>query len=257
MSGRVIDLNADLGEYADEAGAALEREVLAHVTSCNIACGGHTGDDASMRATLIAAQEAGVACGAHPSFPDREGFGRRRREGLDDAMLAGSLSDQIKALCAVAEEVGVALSHVKPHGALYNQMADDRALADLVAGVVKRLDASLTLVGLPGSAVRPAAEAAGLTFRGEAFVDRLYTYEGRLLPRGEPGAVVERDDARIEQALALAIGKPVTAASGGKIMIDAQTLCLHGDSPGAVHSARAIREALERAGVRVEAGGAS
>lgn len=251
---RVIDLNADLGEYQDGAQQQMEREILSYVSSCNIACGGHTGDALTMRETLKAATQAGVSCGAHPSYPDRDGFGRRSI-GIEPDALHGSLIQQVRDLLAIARDLDVSLAHVKPHGALYNHIADDLDLARLVAGVVKDTAAAngrpLALVGLADSAAKQAAEEAGLAFVGEAFVDRRYTAAARLQPRDQSGAVIKDDDDRLDQALAIAAGKPVTTCDGDRVTLTAQTLCLHGDSPGALATARAVRQALSEQGFTI------
>jgi len=251
---RVIDLNADLGEYQDGAQQQMEREILSYVSSCNVACGGHTGDELTMRETLKAAKEAGVSAGAHPSYPDREGFGRRSL-GIEPDALHASLIQQVRDLLSIARDLDVSLAHVKPHGALYNHIASDISLARLVAGVVKDTSSDnsrpLALVGLSDSAAKQAAEEAGLIFVGEAFVDRRYTADGRLQPRDESGAVIKDDEDRLEQALAIAAGKPVTTCHGNRITLNAQTLCLHGDSPGALETARAVRQALSEQGFTI------
>ncbi|GGD17469.1 5-oxoprolinase subunit PxpA [Aquisalinus flavus] len=251
---RAIDLNADLGEYQDGAQQQMEREILGCVSSCNIACGGHTGDELTMRETLKSAREAGVRCGAHPSYPDREGFGRRAL-GIQPDALHVSLIQQVRDLLAIARDLDVSLAHVKPHGALYNHIADDLDLARLVVGVVKDTSSAngrpLALVGLADSAAKQAAEEAGLAFVGEAFVDRRYTAGGRLQPRDQSGAVIKDDHDRLTQALAIAAGKPVTTCDGNTITLNAQTLCLHGDSPGALATARAVRQALSEQGFTI------
>ena len=176
-----IDINADLGE-----GDASDAEILRVVSSCNIACGGHAGDAASMRATVAAACKNGVAIGAHPSYPDREGFGRRSAF-LAGAELLTTLVEQIRSLSAVVSEQGAALHHVKPHGALYNDACSDAELADVVAEAIAEACDGAFLVGPPDSELQRAAGRRGLRFLAEAFVDRAYLADGRLVPRSEPG----------------------------------------------------------------------
>ncbi len=243
-----IDLNADLGEMPESQ--ARDIAILDIVTSCNIACGGHAGDAASMAVMLEAAKARGVAAGAHPSYPDREHFGRRSL-AIDGEALAASLREQIEAFEQAALVVGCAVHHVKPHGALYNDMADDAALAELVATVCAKALPGTPLVGLAGSALEAAAREAGLPFIAEAFVDRLYTAKARLVPRSDPGAVIAEPSARAAQALALATGKPIRASGGGDLSLTADTLCLHSDSDFALESAIEIRAALEAAGLTI------
>ncbi len=242
-----IDLNADLGE-----GDAYDSALLRVVSSCNIACGGHAGDEETMARTLAAAIASGVTVGAHPGYPDREGRGRRahfmRGRALQDALVA-----QLEALAALADAAGVALAHVKPHGALYNDAADDAGLAATLVESLRSLPGPPALVGLPASAHADAARDAGLAFIAEAFVDRAYLPSGRLVPRSEPGAVYTDPDAVTAQALSLATRGRVRTPGGETIAVAADTLCLHGDTPGADRMAGALRAALEAHGVTIRA----
>ena len=245
--GAHIDLNADLGE-----GEATDAGLLGIVTSCNVACGGHAGDPATMAATLELARQNKVTVGAHPSYPDREGFGRRSAYAPASEM-AGSVESQLRELAGVAERLGVRLRHVKPHGALYNDAAKSRELADAICEAVRRVDGTLRIVGLPGSQLEHAAARAGLGFLGEGFVDRAYAADGTLVPRSEPGSVFSEASAAAGQAVSIATRKAVSAATGETVELDVATLCIHGDSPGAVASARAVRDALEANGVVIRA----
>lgn len=245
-----IDLNADLGEMPDSQ--ARDIAILDIVSSCNIACGGHAGDSASMAVMLKAAKARGVAVGAHPSYPDREHFGRRSLS-INHGALAASLRDQISGFIEAVRTVGCDVHHVKPHGALYNDMADDAALARLVAQVSAEALPGTPLVGLAGSAVEAAARDGGLPFIAEAFVDRAYTGAARLVPRSQAGAVIAEPSERAAQALALATGKAIRASDGGELQLSADTLCLHSDSDAALESAAAIRTALEGAGLMIRA----
>ncbi len=229
-----IDLNADLGE-----GMGDDDALLGLVTSANVACGFHAGDARSMRDTVRAAARHGVAVGAHPSYPDRAGFGREpQRLPLDD--VHADVVYQVGALLALCRAEGVALVHVKPHGALYNQAAQDPELSLAIARAVRSVSADLVLVGLAASeAMRRAADSAGLRFAAEAFADRRYAADGTLVPRSVPGAVLDDPAAVAAQAVEL--------ARAGR----ADTLCLHGDTPGALANARAVRAALAQAGVDV------
>lgn len=243
-----IDLNADIGEGLP---AAYDAALLDVVTSANVACGAHAGNPAVMDRTVAACLERGVAIGAHPGYFDREGFGRRTTSA-DAAAVENDVLYQIGALAAFARDRGARLRHVKPHGALYNQAASDARLARAIARGIARADRELAFVGLAGSAaMREAAAAEGLRFVAEAFADRRYRSDGSLVPRTEPGAVLGAPDAAAAQALGIARDGAVIAHDGTRLAIAAQTLCLHGDSPDAVRTARAIRAALEAAGIRV------
>lgn len=228
-----IDLNCDVGE-----GCAGEEGVFPWITSANIACGLHAGDPATMRRAVERAAAAGVAVGAHPGFPDREGFGRRLLE-VAPAEVGDLVAYQVGALWGICRVVGVSLRHVKLHGALYHLAARDAAAAEAVVRAVSRLDGSLAVIAPPGSALAEAARGAGLAVAEEGFADRAYGPDGNLLPRTLPGAVIEDARAAAEQACRL--------ARSGRV----QTLCVHGDNPRAGEVARAVRLALEAAGVAV------
>ena len=242
-----VDLNADLGE-----GDAYDAELLAVVSSCNIACGGHAGDAASIASTLRRALANGVSAGAHPAYPDREGFGRRSRFMSGDP-LRESLRSQLGEFCRIAADLGVAVKHVKPHGTLYTDAVVDAELAGIIAAAVAEMPDKALLVGQPGTELEAAAEAHGLGFVAEAFVDRAYRHDGQLVPRSEPGAV-HGDIAQIQrQAVSLARDGNVVCLDGTTIAVRADTLCIHGDTPGAAEAARAVREALENEGVGIRA----
>ncbi len=228
-----IDLNADLGE-----GDAFDVELLEIVSSCNIACGGHAGDDASMRTTVAAALRNNVAIGAHPSYPDPEGFGRVSGFLAGDELRA-SLQGQISALASIAEEQGASLRHVKPHGALYNDAVNDSVLADTIASAIVASVPDAALVGLPDSELQRAAVRHELRFISEGFIDRAYQSNGQLVPRSQPGAVHESLELVLPQAISLV----------GKV----DTLCIHGDTPDAPRAAAAVRDALQDQGVEIRA----
>jgi len=242
-----IDMNADLGE-----GDPCDAELLTIVSSCNIACGGHAGDESSMRATVIAAIANDVAIGAHPSYPDRDGFGRRSRF-LDGSELLSSLVEQISALREISAEEGATLTHVKPHGALYNDAVTDGALADVVVQASKEAAPGAAFVGSPGSELEKAALRQALRFIAEAFIDRAYLDSGQLVPRSEAGAVHDGIETIAAQAISLAVNQNVETHSGSIIDVVAETLCIHGDTKGAADAARAVRDALEQRGVDVRA----
>lgn len=244
---RIIDINADMGEYADVRQRDEEAALMPHISSCSIACGGHAGDEKTMRETLRLAKRHGLKVGAHPAYPDRAGFGRRTIViSLDE--LRRSLEKQIAALREIAEEEGLTLTHLKSHGALYNDCARDASLARLIAGTAE----DTALFGPPDSALEDAAKAAGRKFIREGFADRLYHSSGALAPRAQPGAVLETTSARAAQAVCLARGENVTVADG-QLSICVETICLHSDSPDAAASAPAIRAALETAGFTIRA----
>ncbi len=242
-----IDINADLGE-----GGPADAELMAIVSSCNIACGGHAGDADSMTAALLLARKHGVAAGAHPSYPDREGFGRRAHF-LQGPKLRASLSQQVLALAALADESGITLKHLKPHGALYHDANNDAELAEMVATLAE--ESGLMLVGPPAGELSAAAARRGLAYIAEGFADRAYDVQGRLVPRGQPGAVFDEPEQAVEQALSLALHRAARASGGDEISLQVDTLCLHGDTPGAVALATAVRSALVNHGVAIRAAG--
>ncbi len=250
MNGRAIDFNCDLGE--DPAEAARDEALLAIVTSANVACGGHAGDEESMRRVVRAAARLGVAVGAHPGYPDREHFGRRGLE-LTAAEIADTVSAQVLALRDIAAREGIALSHVKPHGALYNRAAGDARLAAAIAAGVARVDARLPLYGLAGSAALEVWRRAGFLTVAEAFADRRYEADGTLRSRAHGDALIADPAAAAEQAVRLAAEGWTEPAGGGRIAVEAGTLCIHSDTPGALAIASAVRRALEAAGVEVRA----
>lgn len=233
----MIELNADIGEGCDDA------SLMPYLARVSIACGGHTGDAASMTAALRLAAEYGVAAGAHPSYPDRAQFGRRVLAASADE-IAAWVTQQTEALAALAARLGLRLAHVKPHGALYNVAARDADAARAIARAVAVLDPSLALVGLAGSQLIAAGQAAGLTVLNEAFADRRYLPSGRLVSRETAGALIVDPADAAEQARVLAEGGAVTTLDGGAVRIRADTICLHSDTPNALNIARAVHAAL-------------
>lgn len=233
-----IDLNCDMGESYGRWSLGEDVAVLRWVTSANIACGLHAGDPPVMRETLKLAKQAGVGVGAHPGYPDLQGFGRREM-ALNPAEVEAFVLYQVGALGAMARAEGIELTHVKPHGALYNQAARDIQLAQAVSRAVFSYSHELILVGLAGSRMAEAAHEIGLRFAGEGFPDRAYRPDGTLQPRSEPGAVLESVEAVCAQALSL--------ARGGR-GVQVETLCIHGDSGHAARYAQAVSSALTSAG---------
>jgi UPF0271 protein len=251
--GERIDLNADLGEAFGAYAMGADEALLVYVTSANVACGFHAGDPSVIDRTVARAVRAGVAVGAHPSHFDLRGFGRREI-AADPAEVEADVVYQVGAVAAFARAHGTHLTHVKPHGSLYNQAARDGALAIAIARGVARFSRDLVLVGLAGSeAMRRAAEAEGLRFAAEAFADRAYDAEGRLVSRSRPGALITDPASAAAKALRIVRDHVVTSIDGVEVPLHADTLCLHGDNPHALAIARAVREALEGAGVSVQA----
>lgn len=245
-----IDLNCDLGEATDPEGAALEARVMPYVTSVNIACGFHAGNLEVMRRTVRLARSHGLAIGAHPGFLDAEGFGRRAM-ALPAAEIETLVAYQVGALAGVAALEGARLAHVKPHGALYNLAAQDASLAGAIARAVAAVDRRLLLVGLAGSPLPEAAREIGLPAAEEAFADRAYGPNGMLMPRDVPGAVIHDEQQVVARAIRLAREGCVRSVDGRDVHVHIETLCLHGDTPGADRLARLVREGLKGAGVRV------
>ena len=239
-----IDLNADLGEGFGECRLAGDEALLDLVSSANIACGFHAGDATTMMDTVRAAKQRGVSIGAHPSYPDLPGFGRREL-GLGPAQISFHVEAQIRSLAEVCSAASARLSYVKPHGALYNRAAKDPNAARAIAVAIRDVDPTLTLLGLAGSAMARAAADSGIPFASEAFVDRAYTSDATLVPRGEKNSVIEDVDEAVERALQLARDHSVRAISGEVLRVDAMSLCVHGDNPEAAKLLRAVRARLE------------
>ncbi|VTU28999.1 MULTISPECIES: 5-oxoprolinase subunit PxpA [unclassified Variovorax] len=242
-----IDLNADLGE-----GCGNDEALLDLVSSANIACGWHAGDARTMRQCVRWAIDRGVAIGAHPSFPDRENFGRSEMQLAPDEVVAGVLY-QVGALAAIVKAEGGSLSHVKAHGALYNQAVKDPVLADALCEAVRRFDPGLRFFGLAGSGMIGAAERAGLRPVEEVFADRGYRPDGSLVPRSQPGALIDDEEQSLAQTLSLVRDHRVKAIDGSMVAVNAQTVCLHGDGAHALAFARRIRARLAAEGIEVAA----
>ena len=233
-----IDLNADLGE-----GSSSDRELLTLVSSANIACGFHAGDAQTMLQSVRWANASGVAIGAHPGFPDRENFGRTAMQ-LPPETVYAQMIYQIGALKSMTESEGARLFHVKPHGMLYNQAAADPQLADAIARAVRAVDAQLILVGLAGSELIAAGARYGLRTREEVFADRGYLASGALVPRSQPGALIDDAGQALAQTLAMVKQQQVQSVSGEWVAVNAETVCLHGDGAHALQFARTLRAAF-------------
>jgi UPF0271 protein len=247
-----VDLNADVGESTGSLRYGDDEGVMPHVTSANIACGFHAGDPGVMRATVALARAYGVAVGAHPGLRDLDGFGRREIP-ITPAEVEDIVAYQVGALAGVAATQGVRLVHVKPHGALYNMAARQRPLADAVVRAMRAVDPALVLFGLANSELVRAARDAGVAVASEAFADRGYLASGELAPRGEPGGVVSDVDAVLARAAAMVVDQSVVAVDGARVPLTVDTLCVHGDTPGAAELARRLRAALHAAGIIVRA----
>jgi UPF0271 protein len=247
-----VDLNADLGEGFGVWRLGDDEALLDVVTSANVACGFHAGDPTTMRRVCAAAAERGVAIGAQVGYHDLVGFGRRRIDIAPDDLCADVLY-QLGALDACARAAGSRVRYVKPHGALYNTAADDAVQAEAVVSAVVAYDPGMPLLALPGSALARAAHAAGLPFVPEAFADRGYRADGRLVPRSETGAVITDPYEVVARAATFVLHQHVTAVDGTNVAVQARSLCVHGDTPNAVQLAHEIRRTLADAGVTVAA----
>lgn len=245
-----LDLNADLGEIPAGDGVAVDNDLLAVITSANVACGGHAGDAASMARVCDSAARQGVAIGAQVSYVDQQGFGRTRLE-VPSATLARQLAEQIDELQRHARTAGSAVAYVKPHGALYHAAASEPEVAQAVVDAIDRHGVALPVLTTPGSALADAARSAGLAAFDEAFIDRGYLPDGRLVSRSESGALITDPGAIRERVTTLVIEGTVVAISGERLTVPAASACVHSDTPGAVEIARLVRATLESLGVAV------
>jgi UPF0271 protein len=249
---RTIDLNCDMGESYGAWRMGADAEVMPHISSANIACGFHGGDPATIRTTVKLAVDHGVAIGAHPSLPDLQGFGRRAMK-ISAQDMYDLVVYQAGAVEAFARAAGARLHHVKCHGALYNMAANDEALSEAMARAVRDLGGAVMLYALSNSVMMKTAQREGVRVAGEVFADRGYADDGTLAPRGRPGAMIEDAGLAARRALDMVDKRYVTSLSGKPIPVAADTLCLHGDQPGAVSFAKAIRKAFSEHGIAVAA----
>jgi len=247
-----IDINSDVGESFGAYTIGHDAGLMTAITSANVAAGFHGGDPSVLRATIRIAIAGGVAVGAHPGFPDLVGFGRREINAtpkeVEDLVLY-----QVSAVAGVARAEGVSLQHVKPHGALFNMAVRNRELADAIARGIAAFDANLILFGLPGSEILAAGRAAGLRVAAEVFADRAYEPDGSLASRRKPGSVIHDPDAVVARAVRMVKDRSVVAIDGSIVRLDADTICVHGDTPGSDVLATKIRSGFEAAGVTVKA----
>jgi len=245
-----VDLNCDMGESFGAWRMGSDAALMEFVSSISIACGFHAGDASVIRKTVETAIEKGVKIGAHPSYPDLQGFGRREMKMSADEIFDIVLY-QVGAVKSVCEAFGARLNHVKPHGALYNTAAKSAEISAAIAGAVKKIDENLIFYGLSGSFLISEAEKHGLRTFSEVFADRTYQPDGTLTPRTEPNALIEDSGQAIAQVLEMVLEQKVTATNGEKIPIKAETVCLHGDGAHALEFARRINAELKRCGIRI------
>lgn len=245
-----IDLNCDMGESYGAWKMGNDAELMNYVSSVNIACGFHAGDATTIRKTIEMAVEKGVAIGAHPSFPDLQGFGRREMS-LSPSEIFDLVLYQVSALKGICEATGSRLHHVKPHGALYNRAAKDKALAKAIAESVKSLDGQLILYGLSGSCLISEAEAVGLRTASEVFADRTYQKDGSLTPRTEPDALIGITEIAARQVQKMVLDQTVIATCGAEISLKAETICIHGDGENAIEFAKEICRCLKNNHIEV------
>jgi UPF0271 protein len=246
----IIDINCDMGESFGPWTMGADEQVMPNITSANVACGAHAGDPRVMRRTVRAAKAHGVSVGAHPGFADLQGFGRREIQA-DPSEVEDSLIAQIGALVAIARAEGAAVRHVKAHGALYNMAARDRRLADAIARAIRACDPALIMFALPQSGLVDAAVAAGLRVAAEGFADRSYEADGSLTPRSRPGAVIHDPALVVDRAVRMVRDGIVLTPDGKEIPLKIDTICVHGDTPGAAELTKRIRDGLTAAGVQV------
>lgn len=243
-----IDLNCDMGEIPEAIADGTQFELMRSITSANVACGGHAGDAETMRATIEQALRCGVAVGAHPGYADRENFGRLELK-MGPTDVANSVYEQVRALSEIAKSCGARVVHVKPHGALYNQAVKDRALARAIAEGVARWRRDVVLVGLAGSHMLDVFREAGFAAAAEGFADRQYELDGTLRSRKFEDALIRDPEQAARQALGMVERGVVTSSDGSEVAVTAQTICIHGDTPGATAIAAEVARVLRGSGV--------
>ncbi len=249
---KCIDLNCDMGELPEAIADGTQEALMASLTSINVACGGHAGDSQTMKATIEQALRWNLAIGAHPGYPDRENFGRLELN-LPGETVSDFVFQQVLALAELTDECGVQITHVKPHGALYNQAARNPKLAEAIAKGVARWRRDVVLVGLAGSSMLAVFRDAGFAVAAEAFADRRYERDGSLRSRKLQGALIRDPENAAEQALSIAERRIVIASDGAEVEVNAQTLCIHGDTLGAAKIAAAVANKLRKAGITLSA----
>lgn len=247
---KTVDLNCDMGESTASHIIGDDQGIMPFISSANIACGVHGGDEQVMAATVTLAQQYQVTIGAHPSFNDRENFGRNEME-VDPAEIRTLIIKQVADIKRIAESRGAAVTHVKPHGALYNMAARRQDYAEAIVDAVMTIDPTLVLFGLSGSAMLRAADQIGLAHCAEVFADRSYQDDGSLTPRTQSGAMIADVRKAVQQVIGMVKDGRVRSVNGGWIELRADTICIHGDTPGAADYARAVRRGLEEAGITI------
>ena len=247
-----VDVNCDMGEVLEAISDGTQESLMAHLTSVNVACGGHAGDSRTMKTTIEQALRWGLAVGAHPGYPDRANFGRRKLD-LPPETIADSVLEQVRALADVAAGCGTCVMHVKPHGALYNQAVANRAVAQAIADGVGRWSRDVSLVGLAGSLMLDIFQEVGFQVAAEAFADRRYEADGTLRSRKFEDALIRDPTEAGEQALRIAEQGTVVACDGTEIVVNAQTICIHSDTPGAPRIAAVVAQTLRQAGFELRA----
>jgi len=245
-----IDLNCDMGELPEAIADGTQEALMPSFTSINVACGGHAGDAQTMKTTIEQALRWKVAVGAHPGYADRKNFGRAELD-LSPEEVASSVYHQVRALAEIAATCGTHLTHVKPHGALYNQAVHNRELADAIADGVKRFRSDIILVGLAGSPMLDVFRAAGFPVAAEAFADRRYEPDGTLRSRKHDDALIRDPVEASRQAVSIAERAAINASDGSQVLVTADTICIHGDTPGAPKIAAAVAKTLREAGIRL------
>ncbi len=249
---KAIDFNCDMGEMPEALADGTQEELMRYISSANIACGGHAGDADMMRVTIEQAVRYGVSVGAHPGYEDRENFGRNELQ-IAPKEIANSVYRQIVALDAIAKQLGVTVAHVKAHGALYNQAARDRTVAGAISEGVRRWNRHAVIIGLAGSAMLEEFRAAGFSVAAEAFADRRYEGDGSLRLRKFPDALLRDTEEAAAQALRIVEQGMVIAADGASVPVQADTICIHGDTPGASQIAAEIHRRFRQAGISIKA----
>jgi 5-oxoprolinase (ATP-hydrolysing) subunit A len=247
-----IDLNCDMGEIAEALADGSQETLMEYMSSVNVACGGHAGDAAMMRGTILQALRHGISLGAHPGYEDRADFGRMELQ-LPPEEIAEMVHRQVLALVEIAEQCGARIGHVKAHGALYNQATRNRDIAGAIAEGVRRWRKDIILIGLAGSLMPEEFRSAGFSAAAEAFADRRYEPDGSLRSRKFADALLRNPEDAAEQALRIVDQGSVVASDGSVVPVRAQTICIHGDTPGAMEIAAAVHRRLQQAGVRIEA----
>lgn len=251
MKSIYIDINCDLGEGVSQQDCALDELLMAYVSSCNIACGGHAGNERTMRESLRNATKNQLKIGAHPGYPDKDKFGRSSME-LTEVQLEKTIVSQIDSLLNIAAEEHIDVQHIKFHGALYNDAESNPALATQLTSIIQQYYPSKKVVGLAGGTLEAACKVQSLTFIAEGFMDRTYLSNGKLTSRTESGAIIEDQNHNINQAIALATNQPIICIDNHTIQLQVDTICLHSDNPNALSLVKQLRQAFNKEGITIQ-----